>query len=88
MPTSKRKRAEQLNRHPPDWAKIDALTDEDIDAQITADPDAAPPGRYIRSGTGIPSNPRPVVSTRSVSAHSASLLSRTGPLARSTGHCS
>lgn len=26
----------------PDWARIDALTDEEIDAQIAADPDAAP----------------------------------------------
>lgn len=28
--------------HEPDWAQIDALTDEEIDAQIAADPDAAP----------------------------------------------
>ena len=26
----------------PDWAAIDALTDDDIDRQIAADPDAAP----------------------------------------------
>jgi putative transcriptional regulator len=29
-------------RHEPDWTAIDALTDEEIDAQIVADPDAAP----------------------------------------------
>lgn len=29
-------------RHEPDWTAIDALTDEEIDAQIAADPDAAP----------------------------------------------
>ena len=28
--------------HEPDWAAIDALTDEEIDAQIAADPDVAP----------------------------------------------
>ena len=29
-------------KHEPDWAWIDALSDEDIDAQIAADPDVAP----------------------------------------------
>lgn len=29
-------------KHEPDWAAIDALTDDDIDRQIAADPDAAP----------------------------------------------
>ena len=29
-------------RHEPDWAALDALTDEEIAAQIAADPDAAP----------------------------------------------
>src|SRR4051794_5245598 len=29
-------------RHQPDWAALDALTDEEIDAQVAADPDAAP----------------------------------------------
>ena len=38
MPTRKPK----PTPHEPDWARIDALTDEDIDAQIAADPDAAP----------------------------------------------
>ena len=28
--------------HEPDWAALDALTDEEIDQQIAADPDAAP----------------------------------------------
>ena len=28
--------------HEPDWAALDALTDEEIDAQIAANPDAAP----------------------------------------------
>ena len=45
--------------------------------------------RYIRSGTGTPSRPRPVTSTRRARAQSASLLSRTaGSSAFSTGHCS
>ena len=29
-------------RHEPDWAKLEALTDEEIGAQIAADPDVAP----------------------------------------------
>jgi putative transcriptional regulator len=29
-------------RHEPDWAALQALTDEEIDAQIAADPDVAP----------------------------------------------
>ena len=29
-------------RHEPDWAALDALTDEEIAAQIAANPDAAP----------------------------------------------
>jgi putative transcriptional regulator len=29
-------------KHEPDWAALDALTDDEIDAQIAADPDAAP----------------------------------------------
>jgi putative transcriptional regulator len=29
-------------KHEPDWAALDALTDEEIDAQIAANPDAAP----------------------------------------------
>ena len=43
---------------------------------------------YIRSGTGMPSSPSPVSSTRSTSAHNASLLSRTSAGAFSTGHSS
>jgi putative transcriptional regulator len=31
-----------MKKHEPDWAWIDALTDEEIDAQIAADPDVAP----------------------------------------------
>ena len=38
MPTRKQKPA----AHEPDWAAIDALTDEEIDRQISANPDAAP----------------------------------------------
>jgi putative transcriptional regulator len=34
-----RKRAEE---NPPDWARIDAMTDEDIARQIAEDPDVAP----------------------------------------------
>lgn len=29
-------------KHEPDWAALDALTDEEINAQIAANPDAAP----------------------------------------------
>jgi putative transcriptional regulator len=29
-------------KHEPDWAALEALTDEEIDAQIAADPDVAP----------------------------------------------
>ena len=43
---------------------------------------------YIRSGTGMPSRPRPVSSTRKVSADRASLLRRTDSSACSTGQCS
>jgi putative transcriptional regulator len=32
----------KTQRHEPDWAALDALTDEEIAAQIAADPDAAP----------------------------------------------
>ena len=46
-------------------------------------------GRYIRSGTLMPSSPRPVTRTRRVSADSASLLARVASSpALSTGHCS
>jgi putative transcriptional regulator len=40
MPTSRRK--PQPKKHEPDWAALDALTDEEIHAQIAADPDVAP----------------------------------------------
>jgi putative transcriptional regulator len=41
MSISKRKpSATQV--HEPDWAALDALTDEEIDEQIAADPDVAP----------------------------------------------
>ena len=41
MSISKRKpSATQV--HEPDWAALDALTDEEIDGQIAADPDVAP----------------------------------------------
>jgi putative transcriptional regulator len=42
MSTSKRKPLRPAKKHEPDWATLDALTDEEIDAQIAADPDAAP----------------------------------------------
>jgi putative transcriptional regulator len=38
----KRSRRAPANKHEPDWAALDALTDEEIDAQIAANPDAAP----------------------------------------------
>ena len=38
MPTRKQK----PTAHEPDWAALDALTDEEIDRQISANPDAAP----------------------------------------------
>jgi len=41
--TRKQKRSEpRPTRHEPDWAALEALTDEEIDRQIAADPDAAP----------------------------------------------
>jgi putative transcriptional regulator len=45
MPMHKPKPADKVptpKRHEPDWAALEALTDEEIDAQIAADPDAAP----------------------------------------------
>ena len=46
-----------------DWARIDAMTDEDIERAIAADPDAAPPMsdveitaarvRWVRKTTGL-----------------------------------
>jgi putative transcriptional regulator len=45
MPMRKPKpvvKAAAPKRYQPDWAALDALTDEEIDAQIAADPDAAP----------------------------------------------
>src|SRR3982074_2896356 len=41
MSTSKQK-PRAAKKHKPDWAALDALTDEEIDAQIAADPDVAP----------------------------------------------
>jgi putative transcriptional regulator len=32
----------EAKQHEPDWAALDALTDDEIDAQIAANPDAAP----------------------------------------------
>jgi uncharacterized protein (DUF4415 family) len=37
-----RRSANQLKRGDTDWARVDALTDEDIDKAIAEDPDAAP----------------------------------------------
>jgi putative transcriptional regulator len=42
MSTVKPKPKAKRTAGEPDWAKIDALTDEEIDAQIAANPDAAP----------------------------------------------
>jgi putative transcriptional regulator len=43
MSTAKQKKArERPAPHAPDWAALEALTDEEIAAQIAADPDAAP----------------------------------------------
>jgi putative transcriptional regulator len=42
MSTSKRKPLRPAKKHEPDWAALDALTDEEIAAQIAANPDAAP----------------------------------------------
>src|SRR5437763_16788093 len=42
MPTKRPKAPAAVKQHEPDWAAIDALTDEDIDAMIAADPDVAP----------------------------------------------
>ena len=38
----KQAKAEPTFRHEPDWAKLEALTDEELQAQIAADPDVAP----------------------------------------------
>jgi putative transcriptional regulator len=42
MSTKRPKPPTAAKKHEPDWAAIDALTDEDIDAMIAADPDVAP----------------------------------------------
>jgi putative transcriptional regulator len=42
MSTRKQKPAEPPVTHEPDWPAIDALTDEEIEQQIAANPDAAP----------------------------------------------
>ena len=43
MSTGKRKPpAEPSTKHEPDWAALEALTDEEIERQIAEDPDAAP----------------------------------------------
>src|ERR1700722_18145157 len=42
MSTEKPKLRTTRGAAEPDWAKIDALTDEEIEAQIAANPDAAP----------------------------------------------
>jgi hypothetical protein len=47
------------------------------------------PRCYMRSGSGTPSSPRPVVSTRSTAAHRARRDCRiSSSSAFSTGHCS
>ena len=42
MSTKRPKPPTAAKKHEPDWAAMDALTDEDIDAMIAADPDVAP----------------------------------------------
>jgi putative transcriptional regulator len=42
MSTKRPKSPTAAKKHEPDWAAIDALTDEEIAAQIAANPDAAP----------------------------------------------
>ena len=43
MPTEKQKQARERSMpHEPDWAALEALTDEEIAAQIAEDPDVAP----------------------------------------------
>ena len=42
MSTKRPKPPTAAKKHEPDWAAIDALTDEEIAAQIAANPDAAP----------------------------------------------
>lgn len=43
MSTGKRKPPAELpGRHKPDWAALEALTDEEIERQIAEDPDVAP----------------------------------------------
>jgi putative transcriptional regulator len=42
MSTKKQKPLPAANKHEPDWEALKALTDEEIAAQIAADPDVAP----------------------------------------------
>jgi len=42
MSIKQRKQPTAVKRHEPDWAALEALTDEEIAAQIAANPDAAP----------------------------------------------
>src|SRR5437588_9713193 len=42
MSTRKQKPPATVKQHEPDWEALKALTDEEIDAQIAADPDVAP----------------------------------------------
>src|SRR3954468_19480358 len=39
---TKKRKPRLPTKHEPDWAALDALTDEEIGAQIAADPDVAP----------------------------------------------
>src|SRR5436190_4489264 len=42
MSITKQKPQPAIKKHEPDWEALKALTDEEIDAQIAADPDVAP----------------------------------------------
>jgi uncharacterized protein (DUF4415 family) len=67
-----RKKRERTERHKPgmksrtDWARVDALTDEDIERAIAEDPDAAPllDEAWFRKARLVPPDPKVPISIR------------------------
>ena len=62
----KRKSTEKTDRPRTDWARVDALTDEDIAAAIRDDPDAAPEldEEWFASATLVMPQPKEQISIR------------------------
>ena len=58
--------ASQVGRGPTDWAKFDALTDEEIDRAIAEDPDAAPilDEEWFRTAEVVLPEPKTPISIR------------------------